>query len=107
MSFFDMFRRTDINEGFARFQSTPGAVLLDVRTSEEYAAGHLPDSRNLPLHLLDTPGIPLPDVNAPVFVYCRSGARSGQAAAWMKARGYTKVENIGGILDYTGLLQKD
>ena len=106
MSILDLFRRPDINEGLRRFQATPGAVLLDVRTTEEYAAGHLPGSRNLPLHLLDTPGIPLPDVNTPVFVYCRSGARSGQAAAWMQAHGYTQVENIGGVLDYSGPLQR-
>ena len=91
MSFLDMFRRTDINEGFARFQAAPGAVLLDVRTSEEYAAGHLPGSRNLPLHLLDTPGIPLPSADTPVFLYCRSGARSGQATAWMKAHGLSLI----------------
>lgn len=107
MSILDLFRRPDINDGLRRFEATPGAVLLDVRTAEEYAAGHLPGSRNLPLHLLDTPGIPLPDVNTPVFVYCRSGARSGQAAAWMKAHGFTRVENIGGVLDYTGSLQRD
>lgn len=102
MSFLDMFRRTDINEGFVRFRATPGAVLLDVRTSEEYAAGHLPGSRNLPLHLLDTPGIPLPSADTPVFLYCRSG----QATSWMKAHGYTRAENIGGILNYTGPVEK-
>lgn len=106
MSIFDMFRRTDINEGFRRFQATPGAVLLDVRTTEEYAAGHLPGSRNLPLHLLDTPGMPLPSTDTPVFLYCRSGARSGQATSWMKAHGYTKAENIGGILDYNGPVER-
>ena len=52
MSILDLFRRPDINDGLRRFESTPGAVLLDVRTAEEYAAGHLPGSRNLPLHLL-------------------------------------------------------
>ena len=102
MSILDLFRRPDINEGLHRFENTPGAVLLDVRTAEEYAAGHLPGSRNLPLHLLDTPGIPLPDVNAPVFVYCRSGARSGQAVAALKRMGYDHVTNIGGIQTYRG-----
>ena len=102
MSIFDMFRRSDINEGLQRFQSTPGAVLLDVRTTEEYAAGHLPGSRNLPLHLLDTPGIDLPAADTPIFVYCRSGARSGQATSRMKAHGFTNVENIGGIMNYNG-----
>ena len=40
---------SDLQQGFAEYEKTPGAVLLDVRTPEEYAGGHLSGSRNLPL----------------------------------------------------------
>ena len=81
----------------------PGAVLLDVRTREEYAAGHIGGSRNLPLELLpaDAPR-ELPDRGAPLYVYCRSGGRSRRAAALLKRMGYTNVTDIGGIADYRG-----
>ena len=47
MGFFDRLKPADINSGVERFQATPGAVLLDVRTGEEYAQGHIPGSRNV------------------------------------------------------------
>ena len=50
------------------------AVLLDVRTPDEYAAGHIPGSVNYPLERLrDYEG----DSSKPIYAYCRSGARSG------------------------------
>ncbi|WP_443871615.1 rhodanese-like domain-containing protein [Lactobacillus delbrueckii] len=42
------------------------------------------------------------DLDTPLFVYCRSGNRSGQAVAWLKQAGYSKVQNIGGIANYSG-----
>lgn len=49
MGFFDFLKAPDMNEGLKRFSATPGAVLLDVRTRSEYAGGHIPGSRNIPL----------------------------------------------------------
>lgn len=40
MSFFDLFKQPDVNRGVEEYQSTSGAVLLDVRTPEEYRGGH-------------------------------------------------------------------
>ena len=77
-------------------------VLVDVRTAQEYRAGHLPQSVNVPLDRMEMVRQAAPDLDAPVYVYCRSGARSAQACAAMKRMGYTKVQNIGGIMDYTG-----
>ena len=47
MGFFDFLKQPDINQGVQSFQKTPGAVLLDVRTPEEYHQRHIPGSRNL------------------------------------------------------------
>ena len=78
MGFLNFLRRPDINEGLVQFERTPGAVLLDVRTRQEYAQGHLPGSRNVPLDELEQ--AELPDRDAPLFVYCLSGGRSARAA---------------------------
>ena len=102
MSIFSLFQRPDMNDGVEQARQTPGALLLDVRTPEEYAAGHVPGSRNIPL---DCVGQAELDREAPLFVYCRSGARSGQACSILRERGYDAT-NIGGILHYEGTLEQ-
>ena len=94
-------RRPGFTEGLETCRSTPDAVLLDVRTTEEYAVGHIPGSVNLPLDRLS--GIKL-DKSHPLFVYCHSGIRSRQACAWLNRQGYTAT-NIGGIAGYQGILE--
>ncbi len=106
MGFFDLFAKTNINQSIQLFQKTPQAILLDVRTPEEYAAGHIPQSCNHPLQEINTVETRIPDRNTPVFVYCRSGRRSGEAVKKMQQMGYTKAVNIGGILSYTGAIEK-
>ena len=101
------FLNGDINEGVIRCRETAGAVLLDVRTAEEYAGGHIPGSVNVPLQAILKVQDVIPDKNTPVFTYCASGMRSLQASGYMKKKlGYTAVENIGGIQDYTGEIEK-
>ena len=51
--FTNFFKRTDINQGIKEYDSTPNAVLLDVRTPQEYKEGHIPGSKNVPLQSLD------------------------------------------------------
>ena len=100
MGLFDFFaRRPSLEEGLERWKETPDAVLLDVRTPEEYQAGHVPGVKNLPLDRLG--GVNLPK-SQPVFAYCLSGARSRQAAGMLKRMGYTAVSDIGGISSYHG-----
>jgi rhodanese-related sulfurtransferase len=96
----------DLEQGLAEFQKTPGAVLLDVRTPEEYAGGHLAGSRNLPLQTIMNVEDEIPEMDTPVFVYCQSGGRSRRAAAFMEKIGYTNVKNIGGVAGYSGPLEK-
>ena len=99
------FGRSDINEGVKEYGATPGALLVDVRTAEEYADGHIAGSVNLPLGNLDAISH-LVREETPLFVYCYSGARSGSAVAAFRRMGYTSVRNIGGIASWRGPVTK-
>lgn len=104
MGFFDRFKAPDLNDGLTRFRETPGAVLLDVREADEYAAGHVPGSINLPLSEIDTIETIFPDRDIPVFAYCLVGTRSRHAVSRMRSTGYSQAESIGGIRSYRGEL---
>ena len=106
MSFFDLFKQPDVNRGVEEYQSTSGAVLLDVRTPEEYRRGHIPGSRNIPLQTIDSVSTVVENKGTPIFVHCLSGARSRQATAILQQMGYTKVKNIGGISAYAGKVER-
>ncbi|MFZ2332121.1 rhodanese-like domain-containing protein [Lactobacillus delbrueckii subsp. bulgaricus] len=97
-----LFQANDINAGVEEYQKTPRAKLIDVREEDEYAAGHIPASINIPLSKIESAQGEITDLDTPLFVYCRSGNRSGQAVAWLKQAGYSKVKNIGGIANYSG-----
>ena len=102
---FGFFKRADINAGVEQYRSTSGAVLLDVRTAEEYAGGHIPGSVNVPLGKLE--GVDqTAKKDTPLFVYCYSGARSASAAAELEGNGYESVRNIGGIAGWRGPVEK-
>ncbi len=73
-----------------------GALLLDVRTREEFQERHLEGAVNIPVQELATRVRELGAKERPVVVYCRSGGRSAAAATLMKASGY-QVLDIGGI----------
>ena len=106
MSFFDLFKQPDVNRGVKEFQRTSGAVLLDVRTPEEYRSGHIPGSRNIPLQTIDKVESVAENRDKALYVYCQSGARSRQAAGMLKQMGYTNVNNIGGIAAYAGKVER-
>ena len=76
--------------------------LIDVRTPEEYRAAHIPGSVNVPLDRIGDISRAVPDKDARLFVYCLSGARSRSASAALASMGYTDVNNIGGISQWTG-----
>lgn len=105
MGFFDFLKQPDVNQGVKQYQNLPGAVLLDVRTPQEYSEGHIPGSKNVPLQTLDKIRNVVENKDTELFVYCHSGARSAQAAAALGQMGYTKVNNIGGISAYHGKVE--
>lgn len=106
MGFFDFFHSPDINEGVNQYKATPGAVLLDVRTVQEYRDRHIPGSKNVPLQSIETVSSVVRDKSTPIFVHCLSGSRSGQAAAILGHMGYSNVKNIGGISAYRGKVER-
>ena len=105
MGFFDILRGRDIDQGVKEYEETEGAVLLDVRTPQEYRAGHIPGSKNIPLQELGRLGAVAAGQEVPLFVYCQSGARSGRAAGELRHMGYRRVKNIGGMSAYTGKVE--
>lgn len=106
MSLFDIFKKPNINEGVEQYKNTKGAVLLDVRTKGEYAEGHIPQSRNLDLARIAEAERIWKNKDVQFFVYCYSGARSTRAVNALKAMGYMKVTNIGGIAGYQGKIER-
>lgn len=106
MGFFDFFKQADINQGIEEYKATADAVLVDVRTHQEYREGHIPGSKNVPLQQLDKVSGVVKNKNIPLFVYCHSGSRSRQAAHMLQHMGYTNVNNIGGIAVYSGKVEK-
>ncbi len=106
MGFFDFLKHPDINQGVKQYKTTPGAILLDVRTPQEYAEEHIPGGQNIPLQNIDKATIIIDNKDTPLFVHCLSGTRSRQAAAFLKQMGFTNVTNIGGIADYNGKVER-
>jgi len=106
MGFFDFLKQPDINKGVMEYRDTNEAVLLDVRTPQEYREGHIPGSKNVPLQQLDKIGSVADNKNIPLFVYCYSGGRSRQAVSVLQHMGYSNVQNIGGITAYSGKVEK-
>ena len=105
MGFFDLFKQNDINQGVKDYHNIPGAVLLDVRTPQEYREGHIPGSKNLPLQTIDKVDSIVENKDTVLYVYCHSGARSRQAVGILRHMGYTNVNNIGGIAAYRGKVE--
>lgn len=105
MGFFDFLRGSGIDQGIKEYGETFGAVLLDVRTPQEYREGHIPGSKNVPIQEIDRVSAAVSGKDTPLFVYCRSGARSRQAVAALRRMGYLNIKNIGGIAAYTGKVE--
>lgn len=90
-------------EAQALLASDTRAVLLDVRTPAEYTAGHAAGARLLPHDAVRArASSELPDRNAAIVLYCRSGRRSGLAAADLAELGYTRVYDLGPLSAWPG-----
>jgi phage shock protein E len=81
-------------------------VLLDVRTPEEFASGHLQGALNLPYDQITADVVTqIPDKTATIQVYCRSGRRSAIAVETLKTLGYTDLQDLGGLSDAQAVLK--
>ena len=106
MGFFNFLKDPDINQGVKEYRATDGAVLLDVRTPDEYRQRHIPGSKNLPLQSIDKVERMIDNKATPIFIHCLSGARSRQATAILQQMGYTNVKLIGGLCAYAGKVER-
>ena len=80
-----------------------GYVLLDVRTKEEYRAGHIAGALNIPIDELNSLACEmLPDKEQMIYVYGKSGNRSRKAAAQLCKMGYVNISEVGEMQDWTG-----
>lgn len=87
-------------EGFAEVIAKADVVLLDVRTAEEYAEGHINRAINVDVKDADflKKALGVLPKDKTVAVYCRSGRRSANAATQLSAQGYKVINLEGGIL---------
>ena len=85
-----------------KIKELPSATILDVRTHEEFANGHLPNAINIDWNGNDfEQQIASLDKSKPVFVYCLSGGRSSSAAKKMRSEGFEEVYELkGGIMKW-------
>ncbi|HRB70756.1 rhodanese-like domain-containing protein [Flavobacterium sp. WV_118_3] len=94
MGLLDLLGLGNKNEMIREFVAK-GAIILDVRTPEEFAGGHISNSKNIPLQRITTEIATIKKWNKPVITCCRSGMRSAQAATVLKQNNI-EVINGGG-----------
>ena len=97
------YRRITMQEAVEMMKKEENYIILDVRTHEEFAAGHIPGAIVVPNETIGTEEIAqLPDKDQLIMVYCRSGNRSKQASDKLVKLGYTNIFEFGGIIDWPG-----
>ena len=97
------YRQITMQEAVEMMEKEENCIILDVRTQEEFAAGHIPGAIVIPNETIGTEEIPqLPDKDQLVMVYCRSGNRSKQASDKLVKLGYTNIVELGGINSWPG-----
>ena len=82
-------------------ESVDDFILLDVRTEEEFRENRIGGAILIPDYEISArAGLELPDKDAVILIYCRSGRRSENAARELADMGYTNVYDFGGIIDW-------
>lgn len=95
------YRRIDADEAKRIMDSNKDAVILDVRTTEEYRSQRIEGAVLIPDYEISKRAkTELPDKDKVILVYCRSGSRSRSAASTLVAMGYKNVYDFGGIISY-------
>lgn len=100
------YERIGINGIVQILDENPDAVLLDVRTEEEFAEGHIPGAICIPNEVISEETTKeLDDKTQTILVYCRSGNRSQDASQKLCELGYENVIECGGIIDWNGEIE--
>lgn len=95
------YRKISAEEAKTMMDSGNAVTVLDVREQSEYDAGHIPGAVLLPVgSIAEKAAETLPDLDAVLLVYCRSGNRSKTASEALLGLGYTQVYDFGGIIDW-------
>lgn len=102
------YRMINMDEAAAMMEAEPDHIIVDVRTAEEFAQGHIPGAINVPNEEIGTeqPDL-LPDKEQLIMIYCRSGIRSKQASQKLVDMGYSNIVEFGGIIDWPGDIVTD
>ena len=102
------YRQITMQEAVEMMEKEENYIILDVRTEQEFAAGHIPGAILVPNETIGTKEIPqLPDKDQLIMVYCRSGNRSKQASGKLAQLGYTNIVEFGGISSWPGEIVTD
>lgn len=106
MGLLNIFKQKSMLDEVKECRSTPGAVLLDVRSPDEYMTGHIPGSVNVPVSRIHEAEKLIRSKDTMVCVYCQSGFRAANAVTALRGKGYTNVKNIGGMKKYHGKIDR-
>ena len=91
---------------FGIFAKDPDVLIIDVRTEAEWNLGYLENAIHIPLDTIEKNiTFTEPDKNKEIYLYCRSGNRSGKAEQVLQSIGYINARNIGGINEASSTLQ--
>ena len=91
------------DEAIKMFSEKPDAIVLDVRTADEFEKKHIPDAKSVPLEEFQNGNFSsLPDKNQTILIYCWTGRRAQDAAQILVDNGYKNVYEFGGIADWKG-----
>ena len=103
-----LYRQISQDEAQRIMNEETGYIILDVRTQGEYNGGHILGAICIPNETIDEHVLTqLPDRSQMILVYCRSGRRSKQAAGKLAQLGYTNILEFGGIMTWTGEIEKN
>ena len=98
VGFFILKKAGQLSETEARRLLAEGALIVDVRSEQEFKSEHLPKAVNIPLDQLKErlPSV-APDKQMPLLLHCLSGGRSAMARSMAKGMGYSNVHNLGSL----------
>ena len=102
------YQQINAEEAATMMKEEKDFVIVDVRTEEEYNEAHIADAICIPNESIEEEAINrLPDKEQLIFVYCRSGNRSKQAAEKLAEQGYKNIVEFGGIKDWNGSIESE
>lgn len=91
-------------ENIQKIINDSNTTIVDVRTPEEFAGGHVAGSKNIPLHEVQARIDELKNIEGNIVLCCASGGRSNMCLQLLQQNGMTNVYDGGGWMDVNGML---